>query len=146
MPRQAVGYWTGRPPLRPVPLADLVGSFDYGDIPIPSAGTAMTRTHDLVVVGGGVHGSTVALLAARGGMKVALIERDQICRGASGVNAGTLTMQMTRVALIPYALRAHAMWASARQWLGHDVGVVVCDGLSLAFTEQEEELLTYRAG
>ena len=32
------------------------------------------------------------------------------------------------------------------EWLGHDVGVVVCDGLSLAFTEQEEELLTYRAG
>ena len=106
----------------------------------------MTSAHDLVVVGGGIHGSTVALFAARGGMKVALIERDQICRDASGVNAGTLTMQMTRVALIPYALRAHAMWASARQWLGHDVGVVVCDGLSLAFTEQEEELLTYRAG
>jgi len=105
----------------------------------------MTRMHDLVVVGGGVHGSTVALLAARGGMTVALIERDQICRGASGVNAGTLTMQMTRVALIPYALRAHAMWAAAREWLGHDVGVVVCDGLSLAFTAQEEELLTYRA-
>lgn len=102
-------------------------------------------THDLVVVGGGVHGATVALFAARGGMRVALIERDQICRGASGVNAGTLTMQMTRVALIPYALRAHAMWASAPQWLGHDVGVVVCDGLSLAFTAQEEELLTYRA-
>lgn len=103
-------------------------------------------THDLVVIGGGVHGATVALFAARGGMKVALIERDQLCRGASGVNAGTLTMQMTRVALIPYALRAHAMWASARDWLGHDVGVVVCDGLSLAFTAQEEEILTYRAG
>jgi glycine/D-amino acid oxidase-like deaminating enzyme len=93
-----------------------------------------------------VHGATVALFAARGGMNVALVERDQICRGASGVNAGTLTMQMTRVALIPYALRAHAMWASAHEWLGHDVGVVVCDGLSLAFTAQEEELLTHRAG
>ena len=34
--RQTVGYWTGRPPLRPVPLADLVGSFDYADIPIPT--------------------------------------------------------------------------------------------------------------
>jgi len=33
--REAVGYWTGRPPLRPVPLTDLVGSFEYGDIPIP---------------------------------------------------------------------------------------------------------------
>jgi sarcosine oxidase, subunit beta len=106
----------------------------------------MTSPHDLVVLGGGVHGSTVALFAARGGMRVALIERDQICRGASGTNAGTLTMQMTRVALIPYALKAHAMWATAPQWLGHDVGVVVCDGLSLAFTEGEEELLTFRAG
>ncbi len=102
--------------------------------------------HDLAVIGGGVHGGTVALFAARGGMKVTLLERGPLAREASGVNAGTLTMQMTRVALIPYALRAHAMWASAREWLGHDVGVVVCDGLSLAFTEQEEELLTYRAG
>ncbi|MBV9076223.1 MAG: FAD-dependent oxidoreductase [Methylobacteriaceae bacterium] len=33
--RAAVGWWTGRPPLRPVALADLVGSFDYADIPVP---------------------------------------------------------------------------------------------------------------
>jgi glycine/D-amino acid oxidase-like deaminating enzyme len=103
-------------------------------------------TYDLAVIGAGVHGGTVALFAARGGMKVALFDRGAICREASGVNAGTLTLQMTRVALIPYALKAHAMWASAREWLGHDVGVVVCDGLSLAFTPQEEELLAFRAG
>jgi sarcosine oxidase, subunit beta len=106
----------------------------------------MSGAHDLVVVGGGIHGCTVALFAARGGMSVALVERGALCREASGVNAGTLTMQMTRVALIPYALRAHAMWADAPSWLGHDVGVVVCDGLSLAFTEREEELLSDRAG
>ncbi|MFZ4410146.1 MAG: (2Fe-2S)-binding protein, partial [Paracraurococcus sp.] len=34
--RQAVGTWTGRPPLRPVPLGDLLGEFDYADIPIPA--------------------------------------------------------------------------------------------------------------
>lgn len=34
--REAAGYWTGRPPLRPVPLADLLGEFDYGDIPVPN--------------------------------------------------------------------------------------------------------------
>ena len=102
-------------------------------------------TYDLVVVGGGVHGATAALFCAQGGMRVALVERGMLCGGASGVNAGTLTLQMTRVALIPYAMRAHAMWASARDWLGHDVGVTVCDGLSLAFTEAEAELLTDRA-
>ena len=106
----------------------------------------MSADYDLAVVGAGVHGGTVALLCARAGLKTVLVERGSLFRQASGVNAGTLTMQMTRVALIPYALRAHAMWASARDWLGHDVGVVVCDGLSLAFTEGEEELLAYRAG
>jgi thioredoxin reductase/bacterioferritin-associated ferredoxin len=33
--RAQVGYWTGRPPLRPVPFDLLMGAFDYSDIPIP---------------------------------------------------------------------------------------------------------------
>jgi glycine/D-amino acid oxidase-like deaminating enzyme len=107
---------------------------------------SQTPIYDLGVIGGGVVGSTLALLAQRGGMKSAILDRGPLCREASGVNAGTLTLQMTRVALIPHAMRAHAMWASARDWLGHDVGVVVCDGLSLAFTEREAALLEERAG
>ncbi len=100
---------------------------------------------DTAVVGGGLLGCAVALFLARGGMRTALVERGGLCREASGVNAGTLTMQMTRAALIPYALEAHRMWASAREWLGHDVGVTACDGLSLAFTEGEAALLEERA-
>lgn len=34
--REAVGTFTARPPLRPVALADLLGTFDYSDIPIPA--------------------------------------------------------------------------------------------------------------
>ncbi len=33
--REAVGQWTGRPPLRPVSLGELIGTFSYDDIPIP---------------------------------------------------------------------------------------------------------------
>jgi len=105
----------------------------------------MTEYVDLAVIGGGIHGASIALFAARGGMRVTLVERDALARGASGTNAGTLTMQMTRAALIPYALKAHEMWVRAPEWLGHDVGVVSCDGLSLAFTEAEEVLLSERA-
>ena len=108
----------------------------------------MTRdtpeSFDALIVGGGIHGCMTALTLARAGMRTALVERGALCREASGVNAGTLTMQMTRVALIPYALRGHALWARARDWLG-DVGCVVCDGLSVAFTEHEAELLAFRA-
>ena len=100
---------------------------------------------DVAVVGAGVMGATVALFLARGGMNVALLDKGGICRQASGVNAGTLTMNMTRVALIPFALKGHAMWASASRWLGHDVGVQVCDGLSLAFTKREATVLAERA-
>ena len=70
----------------------------------------MTAPFDVAVVGAGVMGCSTALFLARGGMRVALLDRGEICREASGVNAGTLTMQMTRAALIPYALRAHEMW------------------------------------
>ncbi len=35
--RAQAGLWTGRAPLRPVPLEDLVGGYDYADIPIPQA-------------------------------------------------------------------------------------------------------------
>ena len=105
----------------------------------------MTADYDAIVIGGGLLGATAALFLARGGMRVALFERGPLCREASGTNAGTLTMQMTRVALIPFALEGHTMWQSARDWLGHDVGMVTCDGLSLAFTEQEADLLSDRA-
>lgn len=103
------------------------------------------QPYDLAVVGGGIQGASVALFAQRAGMNVVLLERDALARGASGVNAGTLTMQMTRAALIPYALKAHEMWLNAPEWLGHDVGMVACDGLSLAFTEAEEQLLAERS-
>jgi bacterioferritin-associated ferredoxin len=34
-PREDIGQWTGRPPLRPVLLGELIGDFRYDDIPIP---------------------------------------------------------------------------------------------------------------
>ena len=113
--------------------------------PSPETVSAPTLPFDALVVGGGLHGCAVALFLSRSGMRVALVERGGLCREASGTNAGTLTMQMTRAALIPYALEAHRMWASAGEWLGHDLGVTVCDGLALAFTEREAAMLEERA-
>lgn len=77
-------------------------------------------------------------------MRVALLDRGPLCREASGVNAGTLTMNMTRAALIPYALRGWEMWTQAPAWLGRDAGALATDGLSLAFTDSEAALLEAR--
>lgn len=103
-------------------------------------------TYDAAVIGAGVMGCSTALHLARGGMKVALLDRGAICREASGVNAGTLTMQMTRAALVPYALRAHEMWTRMAEWCdGGHVRTVACPGLSVAFTEHEAAMLEERA-
>ena len=103
------------------------------------------KQFDVIVLGGGIMGCSTALFLARAGMSVALVERDSLCRSASGVNAGTLTLQMTRSALIPHALQGWQLWITARDWLGHDVGVVQAPGLCLAFTNDEAELLESRA-
>ncbi|WP_277910904.1 FAD-dependent oxidoreductase [Asaia platycodi] len=67
-------------------------------------GTAHER-YDAAIIGAGVMGATTALFLAQAGMKVALIERGALFRAASGINAGTLTLHMTRAQLIPHAIR-----------------------------------------
>ena len=99
---------------------------------------------DVAVVGAGVMGATTALFLARGGMRCTLLDRSGVCREASGTNAGTLTMHMTRASLIGYALEGWKMWTTARQWLGADPGVTATPGLSLAFTETERAMLERR--
>jgi glycine/D-amino acid oxidase-like deaminating enzyme len=73
-------------------------------------------------------------------MKVILIEAAQIGMGASGVNAGTLSLQIKRVALMPYALKGHEIWSQA----GDKVGFKESGGITLAFTEREAEILEER--
>ncbi len=97
-------------------------------------------THDAIVIGGGVMGCAAALRLAKGGMRVLLVEAATLGGGASGANAGTLALQIKRVALIPYALRGLARWRT----LGARVGYRRTGGLTLAFTEAESALLAER--
>lgn len=106
---------------------------------------ATGQPFDAVVVGAGAMGATTALHLARGGLRTALVDRGEICREASGVNAGTLTLHMTRAALIPYAIKGRELWLDAPRWLGSDVGARSAPGLSLAFTPAERDMLERRA-
>lgn len=105
----------------------------------------LAADYDAIVIGGGVMGCSTALHLAQGGMRVAVVDRGPLCREASGVNAGTLTLHMTRAALIPYAMRAWQMWMDAEKWLGMGVLATHVPGLTLAFTEAECELVEMRA-
>jgi sarcosine oxidase, subunit beta len=101
--------------------------------------------YDVAVIGGGVMGCATAMRLAEGGMRVALLERENICSGASGVNAGTLSLQVKRVSLMRYAIRGSELWSRMDQSLGFDIHFRRPGGLNLAFTDAEAEVLTQRS-
>jgi len=104
----------------------------------------MTET-DVAIIGGGINGGSTGLELAKNGLNVTIIDKNFICRGASGVNAGTLTMHMTRAQLIPYAKKGWELWMNTSDWLSKDIDVEKKNGLCLAFTEDEEKLLIERS-
>ena len=100
-----------------------------------------TTGFDVAIVGGGLLGSVTALKLAEGGMRAAVIERGALCGGASGVNAGTITLQFVEPEAVPYARKGRELWQKAGEWLGRDLGFVPKGVLTVAFTEAEAELL-----
>lgn len=100
----------------------------------------MSAPLDLAVVGGGILGCAAALRCAEGGMRIAVLEQGDLGQGASGVNAGTLSLQIKRVKLMPYALEGRKAW----ERMGDAVGFRRTGGYTLAFTDQEAELLHER--
>jgi len=102
-------------------------------------------TYDVVVIGAGIMGCTTALHLAKSGMSTLILDKGNICREASGVNAGTLTIHMTRAQLIPYAMKGWKLWMNTKEWLGDDIEVTKTPGLCLAFSEADEKLLVHRS-
>ncbi|HVC99945.1 MAG TPA: FAD-binding oxidoreductase [Candidatus Dormibacteraeota bacterium] len=57
-------------------------------------------TTEVLVVGAGIAGTTVALALARSGANVVVAERGAVCSGSSGLNAGGLRQQFTQATSI----------------------------------------------
>jgi len=100
----------------------------------------MTQIYDIAIIGGGIMGCAAALRMAEGGMVPIVLDQGGLGQGASGVNAGTLSLQIKRVKLMPYALKGHHEW----ERMGDAVGFHKTGGYTLAFTEREAQLLHER--
>ncbi|MBT5072157.1 MAG: FAD-binding oxidoreductase [Kordiimonadaceae bacterium] len=100
----------------------------------------MNVIFDIAVIGGGNMGCGAAIRLAEGGMRTIILEQGDIGQGASGVNAGTLSLQIKRVKLMPYAIKGHEEW----QNMGAEVGFHKTGGYTLAFNDREAELLYER--
>jgi len=73
---------------------------------------------DVLVVGGGIVGSSAALALARGGCQVVLIERDLCGSRSSGINFGGVRRQGRPLNQLPLAQRAHGIWGRLTELIG----------------------------
>jgi len=79
-----------------------------------------TLSCDALVIGAGIAGCATALLLARRGKKVTLLERDQAGVRASGVNFGGVRQNGRDLRELPIAMRARTMWDDLPGLIGFD--------------------------
>lgn len=99
---------------------------------------------DVIVIGGGIHGCSIAFHLARRGVSVHLIEKDTVGRHASGVNAGGVRQIFRALPEIPLSIAAMRMWEHISDWLEDDCGFVAHGHLFVAENASEMDKLKSR--
>jgi sarcosine oxidase subunit beta len=99
---------------------------------------------DVIVIGGGFHGTSSAFHLSRRGAKVTLLEAEYCARHASGVNAGGVRTLGRHPAEIPLARASLALWHRLPELLGEDGSFVPSGQLQIAETPQELDRLRGR--
>ena len=99
---------------------------------------------DVLVIGGGLHGSSAALHLARRGARVTVIEKDYVGRHASGVNAGGVRRLGRDPAEIPLSVASLELWYRIGELVDDDCGFEHHGQVKVAETEAELEILRRR--
>ncbi len=97
---------------------------------------------DVVVIGGGVIGSSTAYQLAKRGLDVTLLEATEIASKASGASAGGVRQQGRDPRELEIAMRAIAMWPDLSDELEADLDYHQDGHLTLVETESDYETLT----
>ena len=99
---------------------------------------------DVIVVGGGIMGTSAALFLRRHGKSVILLERGLIGQQASGVNFGNVRRQGRYLHQLPLANRSRAIWDRLPELVGEDCEFVASGHLRVCYTrEQADKLEVY---
>ncbi len=98
---------------------------------------------DIVIVGAGIIGSSVAYHLARAGVKrVIVLDRKDVCAGTSGACAGGLQIQTKTVgAKLAFARESLRLYDNLSAELDTDLEIVREGGIIVAFNEAEEQFL-----
>jgi glycine oxidase len=106
------------------------------------------KSTDVLIIGGGVIGCSIAYQLAKRGKKVTLVEKDTIGDHASGVAGGMLGAQVEYEdygPIVDFSLASRAMFPQLKEELyaltGMDIQLKPAGMLRIAFTEEEKQIL-----
>jgi glycine/D-amino acid oxidase-like deaminating enzyme len=97
---------------------------------------------DVLIIGGGIIGTSAAFFLSKKKVDLILIEKSDIGREASGATAGTLSIQNKELSLIPLAREGVKTWASLQEELKESLEFHQTGGLRVAEDSQQLELLS----
>ena len=102
----------------------------------------MTRTQDVIIIGGGISGVAAAYELARRGVAVTLVEKGELASMASGWTLGGVRQSGRHPAELPLAQAAVRRWEVLSEELGADVEYRQQGNLRLARTPQEADAMS----
>ena len=100
----------------------------------------MERT-DILVIGGGIIGTSAAFFLSKGHLEITLVDRSEIGRGASGATAGTMSVQNKEPRLLPLARESLSVWSLFQEELGDGIEFRQPGGFRVAEDEHQLESL-----
>ena len=98
-------------------------------------------TADVIVIGGGIAGSSIAYRLAEKGHSVIVLEKGRVGEEASGRNAGGVRQTGRDPKELPLAMEAIEIWADMKDELDCDVGYRRGGNLFYAHTEEKLEAM-----
>ena len=101
----------------------------------------MSETFDVVIVGAGIVGAACADECARGGMRVAVIEKDIVASDATAAAMGHIVVMDDSEAQFAITRYSQELWNQLRSELPGDVEYEQCGTIWVAADEQEMELV-----
>ncbi len=115
----------------------------------------MAQSSDIVIVGGGVIGLSIAYALVREGIRPTVLDRRELGREASWAGAGLIPPIGERAGAIPtpavalrsWSARLYPDWSTAlREQTGIDTGYRRCGGVDVAWTDLDDQALLAAAG
>jgi sarcosine oxidase subunit beta len=101
----------------------------------------MKKIYDVVIIGGGVHGLSLAYNLAKGGMRrVAIIEKSYIGSGASGRNGEAVRSGFAHEAWLRFYNKSLQIWETLSQELDFNIMFTQCGYLIMASSPKKMDV------